>query len=317
MTPRHHTRASHQAELSPCGPNPIGEAINDFAEHLTLVVGRSPATVKGYRADLNDLVSYLHTQTPTPTFADFTLTNLRAWLAHTVDAGKTRATLARRGAAVRTFSTWCVKQGFIDRDVAAKLQTPKAGRSLPKVLTATSAAQVMESSAATREPEFLRDCAILELLYATGMRVSELCGTNLNDFDFSRNQVKVTGKGDKQRVVPFGPTCADALLMWRDSGRAALLKKTTDAFFLGSRGGRIDPRVVRSIVARAGAQAGVQGLGPHALRHSAATHMLDGGADLRVVQEMLGHSSLQTTQIYTHVSTARLTEAYRQAHPRA
>ena len=138
--------------------------------------------------------------------------------------------------------------------------------------------------------------------------------------NYSRNTVKVTGKGNKQRVVPFGDPAASALKAWRDHGRPHLLnpkKPAHNALFLGARGGRIDPRMVRTVVARAGEQLGVDGLGPHSLRHSAATHMLDGGADLRVVQELLGHSSLQTTQIYTHVSTTRLKQAYNQAHPRA
>ena len=185
---------------------------------------------------------------------------------------------------------------------------------------ATVAETLMVSSQATTEPEYLRDTAMLELLYATGIRVSELCGIDLADVNYSRNTVKVTGKGNKQRVVPFGDPAASALKAWRDHGRPHLLnpkKPAHNALFLGARGGRIDPRMVRTVVARAGKQLGVDGLGPHSLRHSAATHMLDGGADLRFVQELLGHSSLQTTQIYTHVSTARLKQAYNQAHPRA
>lgn len=308
------SQATSAAASEPVASTQLQEAIADFAEHLHLVVGRSPATVAGYRSDLIDFCQHAHT------FEDFTLVNLRAWLGATVDAGKSRATIARRAAAARSFSSWCERQGYLDTNVAARLAVPKSGRSLPTVVTPTAAETLMVSSQATTEPEYLRDTAMLELLYATGIRVSELCGIDLADVNYSRNTVKVTGKGNKQRVVPFGDPAASALKAWRDHGRPHLLnpkKPAHNALFLGARGGRIDPRMVRTVVARVGKQLGVDGLGPHSLRHSAATHMLDGGADLRVVQELLGHSSLQTTQIYTHVSTTRLKQAYNQAHPRA
>ena len=302
------------ATPEPAASTQLQEAIADFAEYLHLVMGRSPATVAGYRSDLTDFCQHAHT------FEDFTLVNLRAWLGAAVDAGKSRATIARRAAAARSFSSWCEHQGYLDTDVAARLVVPKSGRSLPTVVTSTAAKTLMASSQATTEPEYLRDTAMLELLYATGIRVSELCGIDLADVNYSRNTVKVTGKGNKQRVVPFGGPAAAALKAWCDHGRTHLVnpkKPAHNALFLGARGGRIDPRMVRTVVARAGKQLGVDSLGPHSLRHSAATHMLDGGADLRVVQELLGHSSLQTTQIYTHVSTTRLKQAYNQAHPRA
>ena len=308
------SQATSAAASEPVASTQLQEAIADFAEHLHLVVGRSPATVAGYRSDLIDFCQHAHT------FEDFTLVNLRAWLGAAVDAGKSRATIARRAAAARSFSSWCERQGYLDTNVAARLAVPKSGRSLPMVVTPTAAETLMVSSQATTEPEYLRDTAMLELLYATGIRVSELCGIDLADVNYSRNTVKVTGKGNKQRVVPFGDPAASALKAWRDHGRPHLLnpkKPAHNALFLGARGGRIDPRMVRTVVARTGEQLGVDGLGPHSLRHSAATHMLDGGADLRVVQELLGHSSLQTTQIYTHVSTTRLKQAYNQAHPRA
>ena len=308
------SQATSAAASEPVASTQLQEAIADFAEHLHLVVGRSPATVAGYRSDLIDFCRHAHT------FEDFTLVNLRAWLGAAVDAGKSRATIARWAAAARSFSSWCERQGYLDTNVAARLAVPKSGRSLPTVVTPTAAETLMVSSQATTEPEYLRDTAMLELLYATGIRVSELCGIDLADVNYSRNTVKVTGKGNKQRVVPFGDPAASALKAWRDHGRPHLLnpkKPAHNALFLGARGGRIDPRMVRTVVARAGKHLGVDGLGPHSLRHSAATHMLDGGADLRVVQELLGHSSLQTTQIYTHVSTTRLKQAYNQAHPRA
>ena len=289
------------------------EAVEDFAEHLHLVVGRSPATVKGYRSDLLDFCRGAQT------FGDFTLSNLRAWLGQAVEDGMSRATIARRSAAARAFSSWGVRQGYFDTDIAARLVTPKPSRKLPTVVAQAHVEPLMAASTATTESEYLRDIAMMELLYATGIRVSELCGIDLGDIDSSRCVVTVTGKGNKQRVVPFGKPAGEAIAQWLALGRRDLVRpdKTTNALFLGARGGRIDPRMVRKVVSRAGELIGVDSLGPHSLRHSAATHMLDGGADLRVVQELLGHSSLQTTQIYTHVSTDRLHKVYQQAHPRA
>lgn len=303
---------SDQAAQPPTSSQ-LREAVEDFAEHLQLVVGRSPATVKGYRSDLLDFCQGAES------FQDFTLVNLRAWLGQAVEQGKSRATIARRSAAARTFSSWCVRQGYVDSDVAARLVTPKPARKLPTVVASAQMEPLIAAAPATNEPEYLRDVAMMELLYATGIRVSELCGIDLGDLDRSRQVVTVTGKGNKQRVVPFGGPAKQAIDRWLDNGRGELVRadKTTNALFLGSRGGRIDPRMVRKVVARAGDHLGIDKLGPHSLRHSAATHMLDGGADLRVVQELLGHSSLQTTQIYTHVSTERLRKVYQQAHPRA
>lgn len=288
----------------------VGEAVDDFADHLQLVLGRSAATVRGYRSDLRDLARIV------PDFAGFTLDNLRAWLAEAVAEGKSRATLARRTAAVRAFSTWATRQGHLGADVAARLVTPKVNRKLPTVLGENQAGELVGNAASGSEEEFLRDSAILELLYATGMRVAELTGLDIADVDLARGTARVTGKGDKQRTVPFGEAATDALRIWLDKARPQMAGET-DALFVGVRGGRIDPRQVRRIVDRAGQVTGTPGLSPHGLRHSAATHLLEGGADLRVVQELLGHSSLQTTQIYTHVSAQRLKEVYSRAHPRA
>lgn len=286
------------------------EAVEDFAEYQRLVVGRSESTIRGYRSDLLDLARQV------PGFAEFTLNALRAWLADAVTAGLARSTLARRTAAVRVFSSWAVRQGHLGSDVAARLATPKVNRALPQVLSAGQAGELMGNSASATEPEFLRDSAMLELLYATGIRVSELCGMDLDDVDLARSTARVTGKGDKQRVVPYGTAAADALRQWLDLGRDEFAGDT-DALFVGVRGRRIDARQVRRVVSRTSEVSGTGGLAPHGLRHTAATHLLEGGADLRIVQEMLGHSSLQTTQIYTHVSSQRLREAYRRAHPRA
>ena len=287
-------------------------AVEDFAEYAELVLGRSPNTVKGYVADLKGLKGYADT------FDAFTLDALRRWLADAMSAGKSRATLARRTAAARAFSTWAYRQGYISTDAAARLKAPKVNRPLPTVVKGERAGELVEAGTAddAHPAEFLRDRAMLELLYATGIRVGELTGLNLRDVDLARGLAHVTGKGNKQRVVPFGDEAAAAVSEWLEFGRAELAGDT-QAMFVGSRGGRIDQRQVRRIVERAGQRAGVENVSPHTLRHTTATHMLEGGADLRVVQEMLGHTSLQTTQIYTHVSAQRLKRVYDQAHPRA
>lgn len=290
----------------------VQAAVEDFAEYAELVLGRSPNTVKGYVADLRGLAGYVDT------FDAFTLDALRRWLADAMSAGKSRATLARRTAAARAFSTWAYRRGDISTDAAARLKAPKVNRPLPTVVKGERAGDLVEAGTAddAHPAEYLRDRAMLELLYATGIRVGELTGLNLGDVDLARGLAQVTGKGNKQRVVPFGDEAAAAVSEWLELGRAELAGDT-QAMFVGSRGGRIDQRQVRRIVERAGQRAGVEHVSPHTLRHTTATHMLEGGADLRVVQEMLGHTSLQTTQIYTHVSAQRLKRVYDQAHPRA
>lgn len=289
----------------------LGELIEEYGEHLLLVKGRSPATVRGYVSDLQSFAE------GSPDLADFTLGNLRLWLAEAVEAGRSRATIARRTAAARGLSTWLVKRGLLGKDEAARLAAPAAERPLPKVLSKNQAEELMHAATHGSEHEVRRDEAILELLYATGIRVSELAGANVEDLDLPKRLIRVTGKGNKQRLVPFGKKAHEALRSWLDESRPQLAAPGQQALFVGVRGGRIDPRQVRRVVERAGRQVDVSGLGPHALRHSSATHVLDGGADLRIVQELLGHSSLQTTQIYTHVSTQRLKDAFDQAHPRA
>ena len=290
----------------------VQAAVEDFAEYAELVLGRSPNTVKGYVADLRGLAGYVDT------FDAFTLDALRRWLADAMSAGRSRATLARRAAAARAFSTWAYRRGDISTDAAARLKAPTVNRPLPTVVKGERAGDLVEAGTAddAHPAEYLRDRAMLELLYATGIRVGELTGLNLGDVDLARGLAQVTGKGNKQRVVPFGDEAAAAVSEWLEFGRAELAGDT-QAMFVGSRGGRIDQRQVRRIVERAGQRAGVEHVSPHTLRHTTATHMLEGGADLRVVQEMLGHTSLQTTQIYTHVSAQRLKRVYDQAHPRA
>lgn len=279
------------------------EAIYDFAEHQRLVLGRSEATIKGYTSDLLDLAKTIDS------FSSFTLPRLRNWLAAAVAEGKARSTLARRTASAKAFSTWAVKQGYLRTDEAAKLSSPKVPKHLPKVLDPKEASAAMDNAKSADELHLVRDTAMLELLYATGMRVSELTGIDLRDIDSSRQTIRVLGKGNKERIVPFGDAANTALNAWL--ARREELAKDPDALFVGTRGKRIDQRQVRRVVEAAGE------VSPHALRHSTATHLLEGGADLRVVQELLGHSSLQTTQVYTHVTSERLKKVFNQAHPRA
>lgn len=294
-------------------PSQLGEAIEDFAEHQRLVRGRSEATVRSYRSDLLDLARNVRT------FDELTLNALRTWLAAAVAEGKSRATLARRTASARAFTSWAVRAGYLESDVAARLASPKINRPLPDVLSDRQADHlVTEPAQSDDSPESVRDVAMLELLYASGMRVAELCGLDTADVDLARRTARVTGKGNKQRTVPFGESAAAAIREWIDHARPELDHGDGgSALFLGSRGGRIDPRQVRRVVEKSAAASGAGHVSPHDLRHSAATHMLEGGADLRVVQELLGHSSLQTTQIYTHVSAQRLKDVFSRAHPRA
>lgn len=291
----------------------LESAIEEYLEYAELVRGRSPRTIKSYRTQLLAFAS------GAPKVSDFTLANLRAWLAQGLEDGLSHATLAQRVSVAKGFSAWLAKQGLIEADVAARLAAPKVAQHLPRVLSEKQAERLVSTPAAATEVESQRDRAILELLYATGMRVSELCGIDFGDVDPQRRTVRVTGKGNKQRVAPFGEHALIAYQAYLTVRPELLSEKNPDtkALFLGLRGGRIDPRQVRRIVERAGLEQDIAGLGPHALRHSAATHLLDEGADLRMVQELLGHSSLRTTQIYTHVSTKRLKDAFEQAHPRA
>lgn len=297
----------------------ISEAAAAWGDELTHVRRLSPATVRAYRGDLRDLVEALGD----PDVADVDLEMLREWLWIATQRGDARATLARRAAAVRGFFGWAHDEQILPADPSLRLVTPKRGRTLPTVATAATMSGVLDAArerAAEGDPLALRDAALLELLYAAALRVSEVCGIDLDDLDHARRTVRVLGKGDKERVVPYGIPAATALDSYLVRGRPFLADggSGTAAVFLGTRGGRLGARAAYDVVARTVAPAlGAPTLGPHALRHSAATHLLDGGADLRTVQEMLGHASLGTTQIYTHVSAEKLTATYRLAHPRA
>ena len=302
------------------------QASEAFETHLRTVRRLSPATTRAYRGDLRDLVEVaLLTGVTTPADADLEL--LREWQGQASDRGDARSTLARRTAAVRSFFAWALEAGVVTQDPSLRLVAPKRGRTLPTVATAQAVSEVLDGLAliaAQGEPLPLRDHAMLELLYGAGVRVSELCGLDVDAVDLGRGTARVLGKGSKERVVPFGAPALRAIDAYLRTGREALMRPeepgrpAVKALFLGARGGRISPRAVYEVVShRLAPTLGVEHVGPHALRHSAATHLLDGGADLRTVQEILGHASLGTTQIYTHVSSERLTAAYRLAHPRA
>jgi integrase/recombinase XerC len=320
-------------------PERMQAALDGFGRHLAAERGLSPHTVRAYLGDVRSLLEHAaHDGITAPDGLDIAV--LRRWLAGQHGTGHARATLARRAAAARAFTAWACAGGWLGRDPGPLLGTARIRRRLPQVPRQDQMAAVLSAagsrsgaagrgSAASRggrggrsgpEAELaLRDAAIMELLYATGIRVSELCGLDVDDLDEGRNTVRVLGKGGRERTVPVGLPAVQAVAAWRRAGRPVLaVPGSGPALFLGARGGRLDPRTARRVVhARLAAVAGVPESGPHGLRHAAATHLLEGGADLRSVQEILGHASLASTQIYTHVSVERLTAAYRQAHPRA
>lgn len=298
----------------------IAAAAAEFGAHLAGERGFSVNTVRAYSTDLADLEGFARRR-GAPGVDGLTLDLLRDWLWLSSERGLARATLARRTAAARAFSGWLARQGHLAVDPALRLRAPKTHSTLPRVLPETTVGDLLaglSERAAEGAPGPVRDLAVIELLYASALRVSELCGLDLDDVDRERLTVRVTGKGNKQRVVPFGVPAAHALDRYLTEGRPRLVTGATPAMFLGERGGRLGVRSVHRLVA--GLLEAVPGsgpAGPHTLRHTAATHLLDGGADLRAVQELLGHASLGTTQIYTHVSSERLKRAYEQAHPRA
>jgi integrase/recombinase XerC len=299
----------------------LSEAIDEYVEQLATVRRLSPATVRAYRSDLTDLVA----QSGDLELDRVDIEHLRSWAWAGAQAGRARSTLARRTAAVRGLFAWAREGDRIAADPAARLVTPQRGRTLPRIASADALRELLDDATtravADGDPTALRDAAVLEMLYAAAVRVSELCGLDVDDLDAERRTVRVLGKGAKERVVPYGGAAARAIDAYLVRGRPALAARAdaaTGALFLGVRGRRMGVRSVYDLVSRTlGPAVGSSAVGPHALRHSAATHLLDNGADLRAVQEMLGHASLGTTQIYTHVSTERLKESYRLAHPRA
>ncbi|MDR1808585.1 MAG: tyrosine recombinase XerC [Propionibacteriaceae bacterium] len=281
----------------------------------------SPHTRRAYAGDLAGLARFLEQRDAADVDA-VTLRDLRAWLAAELERGESRATVQRRTAAARGFFRWACRFGHAAADPGAGLKSVKVARSLPATLSQAEAAELMASmlavAAEDESPLGARDVAILEVLYAGGLRVSELCGLNLGSWDRARELLRVLGKGDKERAVPIGRPAQRALAGWLGRRGELVTPASGAALFLGARGGRIDPRVVRRLVHRSlGLVEGAPDLGPHGLRHAMATHLLEGGADLRTVQEVLGHANVATTQIYTHVTTDRLRAVFNQAHPRA
>ena len=298
------------------------KVLGEYTRHLTKERSLSEHTTRAYLGDLSSFFDNLELQ-KVDDLSEVTIAHIRSWLATQQVKGGARTTLSRRAVSIRLFTKWATKKGFLAKDIGLTLATPKGHRTLPEVLSISDATVAMDSLA-TRVAEeesatSIRDCAILEVLYASGARVSELCGLDLDDIDYQRNTILVLGKGNKERTIPLGNPAMKALNNWIKNARPEIANGSSgEAVFLGVRGKRIDQRTVRTVVYEAlEALEGAQRLGPHALRHSAATHLLEGGADLRTVQEILGHASLATTQIYTHVSTERLQKAFKQAHPRA
>lgn len=308
----------------------IDEAIEGFLRTAQFEYGYSQHTIKAYRNDLRSLRDFItpdDAQSSSGSF-DVTLIDLellRAWLFHKQQQSAAPASIARSVATVKSFGSWLEQRHVVSGSPATRLHTPKKSSSLPRVLSVQQMTRILERSAnaaSSQDPQLVRDHAILELLYATAIRVSELCQLDLSDIDNSAHTIRVIGKGNKQRVVPYGNRARSALGTYLDSARTQLqqryLTQPTAHVFLSNAGGALSPSFVYRLVSRALAdEPGSGPSGPHTFRHTAATHLLDGGADLRVVQEFLGHSSLASTQVYTHVSVDRLARTYQQAHPRA
>ncbi len=299
----------------------MATALGAYERHLSSERNLTEHTVRAYIGDVAGMLEHAAAMGHTD-LGSLDLRTLRSWLAKQQTLGKARSTMARRATAVRVFTAWAQRTGLAENDPGAALGTPKAHKTLPAALDAADARALLEAAAARADDGSatgLRDVAILELLYATGIRVGELCGLDVDDVDRSRRVVRVLGKGRKERTVPYGVPADRAIGRWLEEARPQLfVPGAGGAMFLGARGGRIDQRAVRTLVhARLADVPNAPDMGPHGLRHTAATHLLEGGADLRTVQELLGHASLSTTQLYTHVTTDRLRQAYKLAHPRA
>ena len=302
-------------------PEAFARLLGDYERHLASERDLAEHTVRAYLGDVSGLLDHVGRLGITDV-GDLDLRALRSWLARQQSTGRSRTTLARRATAARVFTAWLARTGRAPSDVGSSLGSPKKHKTLPSVLRADEAAELIRAATELADddsPVGIRDVAMLELLYASGIRVGELVGLDIDDLDRERHVVRVFGKGRKERSVPYGRPAARAVDRWLERGRPALRSEEAGpALFLGARGKRIDQRVVRDVVHRRIADVpGAPDIGPHGLRHTAATHLLEGGADLRSVQELLGHASLATTQLYTHVTTDRLRQAYRQAHPRA
>jgi integrase/recombinase XerC len=297
-------------------PEALAEAVAGFERFLAGEQGRSPHTVRGYLGDVVSLCDHA-TRMGHADLAAVDVSVIRSWLARLRASGAARSTQARRAAAARSFCGWAYRSGLLPTDPGQLLSSPRPQRALPVVLSRDQA-RTLVVAADDHTPIGLRDRLVLELLYATGIRVSELCGLDVADVDQARRVVRVLGKGARERSVPYGVPAQRALDSYLVRSRPAFVTpRSGHALLLGRRGGRLNPRTVRRILHSIASRAGTPDLPPHGLRHTAATHLVEGGADLRSVQEFLGHASLASTQVYTHVSLDRLREVYRQAHPRA
>jgi integrase/recombinase XerC len=303
-------------------PAALALAGEGFVSHVRDERGRSEHTVRAYTGDVGDLLLFA-AQRGVSAPRELTIAHLRGWLALQSAHGRARSTIARRAAAARSFTAWCFRRGLTDADVGERLASPAVANALPAILDAAEAARMMDHAAVAADDGSavgVRNRAIVELLYATGIRVAELCAADVEDLDLGTHTLRVMGKGGKQRTVPFGAPAARAIDAWlsmRGQLAGAAIERLGYPLFVGVRGRRIDQRTVRTLVHRLSQESGVPSIAPHGLRHTAATHVLEGGADLRTVQELLGHSSLATTQRYTHVSVERLRTQFEQAHPRA
>ncbi|MEU0879070.1 tyrosine recombinase XerC [Lentzea sp. NPDC005914] len=325
MSPPPHgrTRRVDLVRLREKLPASVADVLRQYERHLTLERDLSPHTVRAYIGDSVALLGHVAGNIPEQAdLGRIDLTSLRSWLAAQRTAGASRTTLARRAAAARTFTAWAYRAGHLTADPGPRLAAPRPHRTLPSVLRADQAKDAMaavSSGASEGDPVALRDQAVVELLYATGIRVAELCGLDLGDVDYSLRVIRVLGKGGRERSTPFGVPAERALRRWLDEGRNALVAPDSpSALFLGARGGRLNQRAVRSLVHEVVAVVpDAPDIGPHGLRHSAATHLLEGGADLRTVQELLGHATLATTQLYTHVTVERLKAIHDRTHPRS
>jgi integrase/recombinase XerC len=300
-------------------PTAFDDAIDAFAVHLDANRGASVHTIRAYRGDTRLLADFCRRRgVDDPAEVDLDL--LRAWLAQLSARGASRATLARRGASIREFFAWTTRTGRTRADPAVRLASPKVDRTLPTVLSVDAARVLVDhalAAAAEGDPIAVRAWVSVELLYATGARVGELVALDVDDVDRRARTLRLLGKGAKERVVPFGVPAARAVERWLAVRGSLATASSGAALLLGDRGGRWDQRRARDTVHRLAAEAGVPDVAPHALRHTAATHLLAGGSDLRTVQEVLGHASLATTQRYTHVTAERLRASYEQAFPRA
>lgn len=307
------------------GVDGFGTLREQFLVHIGIERGLAKATVSAYESDLNKYVAWLQTHGITKP-DDIAKQDVEDYIA-TLDAdGESARSKARRLASIHEFHRFALAQHAVSADVAASVKAPKGASVLPDVLSVDEVSRLLDAAAVggSTDPVVLRDKALLEFMYATGCRVSEAVGTNLDDIDLEEKVVRLMGKGSKQRLVPLGSYARNSVVAYLNAGRGELERRSTAkvperrALFLNKRGKRISRQSVWEIVKTAGERAGItKPLHPHTLRHSFATHLIQGGADVRTVQELLGHASVTTTQIYTHVSPEALIETYLTAHPRA